>query len=315
MPPTADPPTADHFDLSRCKVALILNPKAGKRDARGRVDHIRSRIEPAARDFAVYQMRKGMDFAETARTAIREGADIVAAFGGDGTQSAVAGALAGTGVAMAVLPGGTFNYFARELGVGDSLDQALDALIAGRVRSRDLGAVNDRIFLNNASFGVYPEILERREGIYRRWGRSRIAAYWSVLVALWELNAPLRLSLTVDGQTREVSTPLAFAARSAFQLESLGLEGAEAVRDGHFALFLARRKSRPALMLASLRLAFGKVARGEDFDLVISDEMMIETGKTRKLIAFDGEKARLTGPFRLRILPGALRVIQPAEAE
>ncbi|HEY0212528.1 MAG TPA: diacylglycerol kinase family protein [Paenirhodobacter sp.] len=305
------PQTPDHYDLSRCKVALILNPKAGKKDARGKVDHMRERISPAVRELKIHQVQKGAQIAEAAHQAVRDGADIVAAFGGDGTQSAVAGALAETGVAMAVLPGGTFNYFARELGVGDNLDQALDTLLGGHAGKRHLGAVNERIFINNASFGVYPEILERREGIYARWGRSRLAAYWSVLVALRELRDPMHLTITVDGKTRDVHTPLAFVARSAFQLDSLGLEGAQAVRDGHFALFLARRKTRLNLMAASLRLALGKVARGQDFDLIITDEMQIETRKSRRLIAFDGEKERQTGPFRLRVLHDALTVMIP----
>ncbi len=236
------------------------------------------------------------------------GSDVVAALGGDGTQSAVAGALAGTGAVMAPLPGGTFNYFARELGM-ETLDEALDGLLAGRVELRDVGTVNDRVFLNNLSFGLYPHMLQRREAIYDRWGRSRLLAYWSVVISLLDLRDPMHLSLTVDGQQRDIYTPLAFVARSAYQLETFGMDGAEAVRDGHFALFTAKGKSRRALIAASLRLAFGKVARGEDFDMVISDEMLIETRRRRKLVAFDGEKARMSAPFRLLMQPGALKVI------
>ena len=93
-----------------------------------------------------------------------------------------------------MIPGGTFNYFARDLGSGETLDEALRIFDAPRLRHVHVGDVNGMIFLNNISFGAYPEILKRRESIYRRWGRSRIAAYWSALIAVWNLRHPLHLA-------------------------------------------------------------------------------------------------------------------------
>jgi diacylglycerol kinase family enzyme len=297
---------------ARCRVALIANAHAGRKDAGARIAHIRSRLAPQVAEFTLKPVAKGGQIADAARRAVAEGYDIVAALGGDGTQSAVAGALAGSAAAMAVLPGGTFNYFARELGVED-MDRALEAVLGGRGQARDLGAINDRIFINNASIGIYPQILVQREEIYRRWGRSRIAAYWSVLVALRDLRDPMHLQVTVDGQPRDYRTSLAFVARSAYQLDTLGLAGAEAVRAGHFALFLAKGRTRWELMSAAIRLAFGRTAHGADFDLVISDDMVIESSSPRKLVALDGEKVRMTAPFRLKVLHGGLRVCVPAE--
>ena len=126
----------------------------------------------------------------------------------------------------------------------------------------------------------------------------------------WRQMPPL---VTVDGQPRDYRTPLAFVARSAYQLDTLGLAGAEAVRAGHFALFLAKGRTRWELMSAAIRLAFGRTAHGADFDLVISDDMIIESRSPRKLVALDGEKARMTAPFRLKVLHGGLRVCVPAE--
>ncbi|MDZ4395037.1 diacylglycerol/lipid kinase family protein [Cypionkella sp.] len=306
--------TSRKLDLPTSKLALVLNGAAGKKDALANEDKIRERLTPNVGEYVTYSVRSGADIAGAAQRAAREGADVVVALGGDGTQSAVAGALAGSDTVMGVLPGGTFNYFARELGVGETLDAALDTLLSGRVGRMDVGEVNGRIFLNNASFGVYPKILERREAVYKRWGRSRVAAYWSVLLTLWELRDPMHLSLTLDGAKRDFRTPLAFVARSAYQLDNMGLEGAEAVRDGQLALFLVKGHSPRHLITAAFRLAIGKTARGQDFDLLIADEILIETRQLRRLLAFDGEKERATGPFRLRVQRDALSVIVPAEA-
>ncbi len=305
--------TSRDLDLSTSKLALVLNGAAGKKDALANENKIRDRLAPNVREYVIYSVRSGTDIARAAQRAAREGADVVVALGGDGTQSAVAGALAGSDTVMGVLPGGTFNYFARELGVGETLDAALDTLLSGRVRRMDVGDVNGRIFLNNASFGVYPKILERREAVYKRWGRSRVAAYWSVLLTLWEMRDPMHLSLTLDGAKRDFYTPLAFVARSAYQLENMGLDGADAVRNGQLALFLAKGRSPRHLITAAFRLALGKTARGQDFDLLIADEILIETRQPRRLLAFDGEKERATGPFHLCVQRNALSVIAPAE--
>ena len=305
-------PPARPLDLSTSRLALVLNAASGRKDALAKERVIRAQLEPMVASFTVHAARKGSAIVGVTREAVLQGADIVAALGGDGTQSAVAGVLAGRDVAMAVLPGGTFNYFARGLGVGDTLETALQTLQTGQVITIDLGEVNGRIFLNNASFGIYPEILERREAIYRQWGRSRLAAYWSVFLTLRDIRDSMHLTLTAGCETRHYHTPLAFVARSPYQLEALGLDGAEAVRSGHFALFLAKGKRPAELMIASLRLALGKVARGQDFDLVIADALTIDTRHPTRLVAFDGEKARLTGPFHLQIYRDALSVIVPA---
>ena len=306
--------TSRDIDLSTAKLVLVLNGAAGKQDAAANEEKIRARLTPHVGAYATYAVRSGADIAGAAKRAAQDGADVVVALGGDGTQSAVAAALAGSDTVMGVLPGGTFNYFARELGVGETLDAALDTLLSGQVQRMDVGDVNGRIFLNNASFGVYPKILERREAVYKRWGRSRVAAYWSVLLTLWEMRDPMHLSLTLDGTKREFHTPLAFVARSAYQLENMGLEGADAVRDGQLALFLAKGHSPLHLMAAAVRLAFGKTARGQDFELLIADEILIETRRQpRRLLAFDGEKERAIGPFRLRVQREALSVIVPAD--
>lgn len=297
------------IDMSQSRLALILNPGSGKKDARDRVNDIRSRLEGRVREFALYPVSDGSQIAGAAKRAVEEGADIVAAFGGDGTQNAVAGALQGTQTVMAVLPGGTFNYFARALGVGQSLDDAIEAILAGQVEYRDLGEMNGRVFLNNASLGVYPQILETRESIYRRWGRSRLAAYWSVIVALNDMRAPMQLHVDTAEGTRDYVTPLVFVAHSAYQLETLGLEGAGAIADGHFAVFVSHHTQRRELLLAAMRLAMGRASHGDDFDLLIADDLTIDAGKKSKLVALDGEKVRMTAPFQMRVLHDALRVI------
>lgn len=312
---SAPHPAVTAFDLSGARVVVIANAGSGRKDAPAQLDLVRSTLEPKVGALQIREIRHGREIEPAARRAVSEGADLVVALGGDGTQSAVAGALADTGVAMGVLPGGTFNYFARALGVGETLDEALQTILRGQTRRRDLAELNGRIFLNNASFGLYPAILERREAIYKRWGRSRLAAYVSVVLGLRDLGDPLHLQITINGETREYHTPLAFIACSSYQLESLGLAGVEAVRNGHFALFVAGNHGRMGLIGAAFRLALGQSRKGEDFELVEAEEITIDKRRYNLPIAFDGEKVRMPGPYHLKMRPDALVLLAPPAAE
>ncbi|WP_411956557.1 diacylglycerol/lipid kinase family protein [Paracoccus homiensis] len=299
------------FDLSQHRVCVIMNPGSGDKDPDAFARRVEDALRPVAARFRLRRLGRGDDIAQATRDALAEGYDVIGAAGGDGTLSAVASVLAGSDAIMALLPGGTFNYFARDLGVGEDLDAALRTLTDARVARIDVGQINDLVFLNNISLGAYPHILKTRESIYRRWGRSRIAAYWSVLVALRRLRRPMHLTAHVDGQDRDFTTALLFAARSAYQLECFGLDGARAVRQGKFAVLIAKARQPLPLLRSALRLAFGFSAKDSDFDLIEADSLTITTRK-HQLVAHDGEKTVMDSPFRLRVLRGGLKVLLPA---
>lgn len=299
------------FDLARARVCVVMNPGSGKQDGDALTDLLERELPPRVAEFALYRAATGADLPRLARKAVAEDFDLIVAAGGDGTQAAVAGELAGTEAVMGVIPAGTFNFFARELGVGENPEQGLETLLAGRPATVHVGDINGLVFLNNVSFGAYPKILQRREDTYRRWGRSRVAAYWSVIAALVNMRHPMRLLADDGRQERHFRTALAFVANSAYQLDAFGLDGAEAVRSGHFALLIAKANRPVALIGAALRLAFGKAGRDSDFDLIVTDRITIETRPNRQLIAHDGEKTRMTGPFHLAVRRDALKVLLP----
>lgn len=303
-------------DRPRPDIRVLLNPGSGKgpeaREARiAAVEDALAR-HPGRFDLAVQE--PGSDVTAAARAAVAAGFGTVVAAGGDGTVSGVAAALAGTGRRFGVLPLGTFNYFARAHGLPDDPVAAADMLVAGRVREIGIGAVNDARFVNNASLGAYPAILERRETVYRVWGRSRIAAYWSVLSTLMRPGRPRRMRITVDGTVRRRRSPLVFVVSNAYQLGEFGLPGADCLGADGLAVFIAPDCRWPGLMRHALRLAAGLVEEGRDFELLCGHDILVETPGRRSLVARDGERGRMEGPFRFRALPGALRLVVPEDA-
>lgn len=244
--------------------------------------------------------------------AISKGADLIVAAGGDGTAMALADTMVGRGVAMAVLPLGTFNYFTRGLGLSEEPDEAAAQIRDGQRHDITVGDVNGQVFLNNASLGVYPNILRERESVYGRWGRFRLAAHWSVVKTFLRFRKPMRVTLTLEGTSEERRSALIFVARSAYQLASFGVDGRVAIEHDEFAILIARAETRMDLLRMTARLALSKPLRGRDYELLTARSFDIETAG-RTLIAYDGEKDRASGPFRFRMRPEPLTIIVPAE--
>lgn len=248
---------------------------------------------------------------------VAEGRRTIVAAGGDGTVTAIASALEGRQDArLAVLPLGTFNYFARGLGLPEDPEDAARAILTGHEHRIAVGKVNGQLFLNNASVGIYPHILKERETVYGRWGRYRLAAHWSVIKTFLRFQRPMHLQLTADGVMRDVRTPLVFVARSAYQLARYGLEGAEAISADRFAMFLANgTETRGGLFRLTWRLVTRSVRHGVDVDLVTAREIEVDSASRRALVAFDGEKTAMRLPLRFSIAPDALAIVLPAATE
>ncbi|ATG46375.1 hypothetical protein CEW89_01595 [Celeribacter ethanolicus] len=249
---------------------------------------------------------------------IAEGAEAVISAGGDGTAMSVADAMLGRDVPMAVLPMGTFNYFTRGLGLSEAPEEAAAQLRNGETRDIRVGQINGRAFLNNASLGVYPAILKERETIYDRWGRHRIVAYWSVIKTILQSQHRMRLTITADGTVHEIKTPLVFIARSAYQLDLFGLEGADIISEDGFATFVIHARTRMDLLRLAMTLAARKMPPAQDFTLIRAKDLTIaHHGGSHKpfLTAFDGEKARLAAPLRLRMSDVPLRILIPRKPE
>lgn len=297
--------------LDPATICVVANPGAGKQ-SRAALDRAMAAFGPAV---TLRRWRKGEDLEASVARAVAEGFTTIVAAGGDGTVMGVAHALMGGPAHLAVLPLGTFNYFARGLGLPQDPEAAARAILAGHPRRISVGTVNGQLFLNNASIGIYPTILQAREDIYARMGRSRLLAHWSVMRTLLRFQRPARMQIVADGKAIALKTPLIFVARSAYQLQRFGLEGARAISDDMLVAFVARGGSRWHLVKLALRLALRRVQTGRDIDLITAHEIDIITAKRRPKVAFDGEKRRMLAPLAFRIEEDALSIIVPDLAD
>jgi len=150
----------------------------------------------------------------------------VVAVGGDGTLNTVAQAVHAVGCAMGVVPKGTFNYFARTHGIPADPAEAARLLLHAAPSPVQVAAINDRVFLVNASLGLYPDLLEDREAYKRRFGRSRWVAFWAAGATLLRAQRQLRLHIEQGDSVRDVRALTLFVGNNRLQLEQIGVQAA-----------------------------------------------------------------------------------------
>lgn len=297
------------------RICIILNAGSGQRDAKSDPNNITAAFAAAGATCTMKLIDDGTQIEARTRAAVAEGFTTIVAAGGDGTICAVASALRGSDITMGILPLGTFNYFARSLDLPMELEPAVKVIVAGKTRPLRVANVNDRVFLNNASLGAYPAILETREGIYKRWGRSRMVAYWAVLKTLSTVRPPLHLRITADGESRIVRSPLVFVVNNAYQLTQLSVVGADHIEDGKLVVFIAPHTGRIEMIRMAVVIAMGRGLPERKFEVMSGADILIERlGRAaghRQTIARDGERERLAGPFHLQVVENALNVLVP----
>ncbi len=309
FPEPAFPPAPQPERAEKADICVIANAKSG---ATARVATALDRAMAVFGNRAELRTFTG-DPAPVAEQAIRDGFGVIVAAGGDGTVAGVAHALAGTSAVMAVLPMGTFNYFARGLHTPADAAEAAEAILTGQPHDIAVGSVNGKVFLNNVALGLYPAILDEREATYQRWGRSRVLAHWSTLRTILRLPRPMRVRIIADGVEEIRRSPMIFVARSAYQLDQFGMVGAEAISDDRFAVYIARQTTRLGLLRLAWRMMRpGKVDLSHDLELLTPETLVIDRPKRRHIrIAYDGERERMILPLTFRIDHHVLSVILP----
>jgi diacylglycerol kinase family enzyme len=253
----------------------------------------------------------GMD--DRARAAVREGYDAVVAAGGDGTVRCVAAALAGSGTPLGVIPLGTLNHFARDLGIPADLDGAARVVGGGVVRALDLGSVNGETFVNNAVLGFYPPVVAARDAERKRRGLNKwLAAAWALARVLPRVPA-LGVAVQVQGERVHRRTRLVFVGNNEYEMNVFTAGARNRFDSGDLYLYMADCPGHLCLAGLALYALVRDARRSPRFESWTAPEFTIESSRRRLSAVLDGEVVHLTPPLAFRNRPRALQVIAPAE--
>lgn len=287
---------------------LIMNPRSGD----GKAEENDLEAECRARRIEPVVLTEGDDLAEVVRRVIADGADVIGMAGGDGSQAIVASKASAAGLPFVVIPAGTRNHFALDLGLDrNDVIGALDAFTRPVARTIDLARVNDRYFVNNASLGLYAEVVASEE--------YRGAKVRTTLDTLPDLIGPdsempeLRL-VGSDGLERPAGHVLLISNNS-YTLDTIGGLGTRARLDtgklGVVSVMLATRGDLREVVALEAAHSLDTYPGWREWEDSTVDVIAMED---EVAIALDGEALTMATPLRFEILPGALTVLLPSDA-
>ncbi|MEO7390623.1 MAG: diacylglycerol kinase family protein [Ramlibacter sp.] len=259
----------------------------------------------------VHLIHDGREIPEAATRAVQQHAGLVIAAGGDGTVSAVASRLAGSGVALGVLPMGTLNHFAKDLGIPLERDAAIEVIVRRHEIAVDAGDVNGRVFINNSSLGLYPDIVVDRERQRRRLGRGKWRALLAACLHAARRYPVLTLGMEVDGKAIVRRSAFVFIGNNRYNMEGFDIGDRASISEGQLSLYVTQRTGRFGLLRLALKALARRLRQAEDFDMLMARELVVHSARRQIRVANDGEVALMQTPLNYSIRPGALRVIVP----
>ena len=292
-------------------IVVLLNRGGGAVAAdAGIADKVGEALEAAGVE-AEIELIGGGDCAVRCRTVSERGDALRGVGGGDGTIGAAASALVGTETILGILPLGTLNHFARDLGIPTDLGEAAKLIAARTERRVDVAEMNDRIFINNSAIGLYPLMVLDRDLQRRRLGRSkRLAMIVASLRTLARFNHQ-RLVLTVNDEKERVDTPLLFVGNNDYRID-LGAPGQrETIDKGRLSVFVMRKKTRRGLIGASIRALLNRARDDDMVQIENVQRLRVSSRRSALAVSLDGEVVGAAPPLDYKIRRKALRVIAP----
>ena len=287
-------------------VAIIINPISGgasRAAARRRADLARTVVDAHGEPADIFMTERPGHARELAKAAVARGARLVMAWGGDGTINEVASALVLDKVPLGIVPGGSGNGLARELGVDLRPDRAIAEALAATPRRVDVGELDGRLFFNMAGIGLDASVAWR----FSTHSRRGLLGYATITARALATYAPQHYRITREGETFDARAVLVTIANSAQFGNGARIAPGAKVDDGVLDLVVFEERSRVATLCQLPRLFNGTVQRIRGCAVRQIQSVTIESEKPM-LFHVDGEPIQGGTELRARVHPGALRV-------
>lgn len=262
------------------------------------------------------ELVEGSEIVDALKKAAKSRADVVLAGGGDGTISAAAGCLMETDKALAVLPAGTMNLFARSIGIPLALDAAVQAFAEGEIRNVDIATANGRPFIHQYSIGMHAKLVELREKMEygSRLGKMRA----SMRAAFLTLFQPPRVHVDLDLGEASLSAKTAGIGVSNNLFGEGHLPYADRLDEGVLGIYITTARTNRELMSFLASMMLGRWKSNPRVEIHETKSVRITArGKRRVKYAcvMDGELGQMQRETLIQIHPGALKVLTPKRAD
>ncbi|HEY0371226.1 MAG TPA: diacylglycerol kinase family protein [Thermoanaerobaculia bacterium] len=291
------------------KGTLFLNRNAGAKLPPGELDELRAALASAG--IEVVEIAPGLDCPAEVRSRVGRGMKLFIAAGGDGTVHHVLQAVVHSEAALAILPLGTYNHAARDLGIPLDWREALEVALSGSTRQIDAGRINERFFINNVSIGLYPDLVTRREEHgrdYPRW-KARLFALYATLRKYQHVT----LAVETEHLNESIRTHVFMISNNQYDLERVGIEAPrEHMTEGRLAVYWLPHTSRWRLARYVARYLAGRVRTIPGFRSFRTLRMRVQTSRPQMKVGIDGEVFTLATPLVITAVPQSVLVKVPS---
>lgn len=294
--------------------SIIINQGSGSSTQDETLHAIEGYLREHDRPYSVTVVAPGDDLTALCKPVLKKAKDIkgaVVAVGGDGTVNAVAALCSQQGVTLGIIPMGTFNYFARALGIPTDLPQALKILLEGRTRQASIGRVGEHVFLNNASFGLYKRLIEAREYHKSLFGRFRIIAFLSAIGSLFRFRKSFTVTIINRGVQERRRTMLVFVGNNTLQLDTLGLSISDCTEKGQLGVCILKYMSPLQTMLFLARGILRRLHTEPHLEQFCAEQFEVESKRAFVEVVIDGEIKRCKTPLHFSVDVGSITVFVP----
>jgi diacylglycerol kinase family enzyme len=291
-------------------VVVIVNASSGSQRGDGFSADLAARFKSAG-VVAEIRLTQPVGIVAEVRRALIAKPTVIVIGGGDGTLNAAAPGLVETETALGILPLGTLNHFAKDLRIPLDLDGAIQTIAGGQTLKVDVGAVNDRFFLNNSSLGLYPKAVAGRDALQQHLGRNKWPALIWAGLSVFRRYPFLNVRIDINGTELTRRTPFVFIGNNRYEMEGFRIGERARLDDAVLSLYVANRTGRFGLLRLAMRALFKRLKQAKDFDMASATSIEVETRRDQVRVANDGELCYMRAPLCYRILPAALSVVVP----
>lgn len=295
------------------KIGAVINRASGTRSPRQMeelVKEIRQYLEPhVAPGYMAFvsgkEVRREINRLKDKQT------DLIFTGGGDGTVSTAAELLSNTEIVLAVIPLGTRNNFAGDLEIPEQPEEAIRLLDRMKVEQIDIGNVNGHTFINNATLGLYPEIVEKREETIRKSGWKKWPAHMTAALNVLRWLPQMRLTVRSEQQQSYRMIPFLFVGNNEYRGSIVDESHRPSLSTGKLWFCMPYTPG----FFSLLRTAWQLIRRGfnniDNLETQLVTDLTVYSGRRALKVALDGENHRLTPPLQFTIQPKSLRVLVP----
>lgn len=294
-------------------IEVIINSHSGFSNNSQLEQRVAELFREAGVEVRVTVAGRSSQLAELA-TVAADRSEVIVAAGGDGTINSVASVVLAKKRVLGVLPLGTLNHFAKDLGIPIDLAEAVNTIVSGKTMAVDVGTVNDQIFLNNSSLGLYPSIVTERQK-RQRLGHGKWPAFLWAAISVLRRYPFLGIRLKAAGKEITSRTPFVFLGNNQYEMEGFNIGGRKSMNAGVLSLYMSLRTGRWGLIRLAIRALIGHLRFEKDFVSVLTDQALVETKRRHLHVALDGEVRKMKTPLQYRVRAKALTVIIPERTE